>query len=510
MFKRSLVFKRKPSLNAFLVLLAVCMLSLFWYLQNESTKHQQRNEEKQQRIFKLEKEKGMQEDIRKRDQEQLDKLAIEQNKVKEQLEAKKKLDEEHRVQLEKQDEKRREAELNDAGESNQQQDQREAERKQWEAKEAAMIDQQQQEAEAKAAKSAKPAEHVKYKQLPDMEETIFAPIKDVLMEEEKHIEVELPIEEPKPRRRDEADRPVESFGFATNKYELIRQAELDVMKEFSERGTEGGTKGRGNYHSQYEDLQTLHDGELKYVKKGGRIGSRDPNPEHKVAIVIPVKDMSNQDVVDDLSILLRNLFPILAKRGDLHARVFVVEQTDSGPFNPAKLFNIGFREAMKTFQFTCMVFHPPNVVPTNDNIPMGCQATPMQLVSNIENGAFTAPFARALVMTPDEFRSVNGYPESFSGLYGAGHSMYERVKWAGLQWRRPRKDIGTYHALNQVFHRLRVEKDAYDHSVKQALWAIETNGLKGMKDYSLWKTKSKALFTHVTVNLEGKFLHDEN
>ena len=44
----------------------------------------------------------------------------------------------------------------------------------------------------------------------------------------------------------------------------------------------------------------------------------------------------------------------------------MVNQTDSNPFNKAMLFNIGFIEAMKEYNWTCIIFHDVDLIPEDD------------------------------------------------------------------------------------------------------------------------------------------------
>ena len=51
---------------------------------------------------------------------------------------------------------------------------------------------------------------------------------------------------------------------------------------------------------------------------------------------------------------------------NLHYRIFLINQTDSNPFNRAMLFNIGFIEAMKEYNWTCIIFHDVDLIPEDD------------------------------------------------------------------------------------------------------------------------------------------------
>ena len=57
---------------------------------------------------------------------------------------------------------------------------------------------------------------------------------------------------------------------------------------------------------------------------------------------------------------------ISSRRQELHYRIYVLNQTDQNPFNRAMLFNVGFVEAMKDHNWTCVIFHDVDLIPEDD------------------------------------------------------------------------------------------------------------------------------------------------
>ena len=57
---------------------------------------------------------------------------------------------------------------------------------------------------------------------------------------------------------------------------------------------------------------------------------------------------------------------ISSRRQELHFRIYVLNQTDQNPFNRAMLFNVGFVEAMKDHNWTCVIFHDVDLIPEDD------------------------------------------------------------------------------------------------------------------------------------------------
>ncbi|KER29490.1 hypothetical protein T265_03870 [Opisthorchis viverrini] len=106
-----------------------------------------------------------------------------------------------------------------------------------------------------------------------------------------------------------------------------------------------------------KDLQNLSR-ELEPHVNGGSWMYRDPSvsqnrrcdvSDHSaVTIIIPLRNRWHQ-----VPALLSTLIPLLRKQKICH-RIFIVEQADDAPFNRAKLFNVGFVEAIKLFRLGCV------------------------------------------------------------------------------------------------------------------------------------------------------------
>ena len=65
-------------------------------------------------------------------------------------------------------------------------------------------------------------------------------------------------------------------------------------------------------------------------------------------------------------------------------RVFVVEQEDKNDFKRGKLMNIGYREAVNMFPYTCFVSHDVDLLPEDDRISYGSEHSPIHLSVSID------------------------------------------------------------------------------------------------------------------------------
>ena len=92
-----------------------------------------------------------------------------------------------------------------------------------------------------------------------------------------------------------------------------------------------------------------------------------------MAVIIPFRNRERQ-----LKIFLRHMHPILYRQS-LFYQIFVVEQSGDDPFNRAGLFNIGFKEALKTADFNCFVFSDVDLLPEDDRNSYGCPTSPRHM-----------------------------------------------------------------------------------------------------------------------------------
>jgi len=277
-------------------------------------------------------------------------------------------------------------------------------------------------------------------------------------------------------------------------YERQRAEQFSEMTEFQVEVNDANERG---LKTDAVELDWLKKNELQFSMKGGRLGSMSNfNPRHVVAVIIPIRSVDRPQ----LAILLRNLMPILQEKEDLHLRVFVVEQTDARAYNPGALMNIGYREAMRLFHFTCFVFHPVHILPMSSRNVYGCEHSPMQLaVNHVSESA--DPFARVEMMSEEDFRTINGYPNNFAGMHGAQESLHERAKELGLPWHRTTEDIGKFRTQAIApSSSLRVHPTLND-QVKHATQNQQDNGLSSLS-YKLESVRNRDLFTLVNVSFD--------
>lgn len=109
------------------------------------------------------------------------------------------------------------------------------------------------------------------------------------------------------------------------------------------------------------------------IQAGGRYKPTQCRARDRVAIVIPYRDRKQH-----LPILLKNLHPFLMKQ-QIEYGIFIVEQSADGNFNRAKLFNIGFVEALKLYDWDCFIFHDVDLLPMDDRNLYSCPTQPRHM-----------------------------------------------------------------------------------------------------------------------------------
>ena len=83
------------------------------------------------------------------------------------------------------------------------------------------------------------------------------------------------------------------------------------------------------------------------------------SPKHEFQKMFPVKHFMTgkpkyypppRNRLENLGIFLKHMHPILIRQ-QLDYTIFIIEQAGDDDFNRAKLFNVGFLEAIKAYKF---------------------------------------------------------------------------------------------------------------------------------------------------------------
>ncbi|XP_069107745.1 beta-1,4-N-acetylgalactosaminyltransferase bre-4-like [Argopecten irradians] len=218
---------------------------------------------------------------------------------------------------------------------------------------------------------------------------------------------------------------------------------------------------------------------------------------HKVLIVIPFRDRRRH-----LTILLQNLVGML-QRQQLEFRILVAEQFGNATFNKGRLMNAAFLEAVKRFNFNCVIFHDVDLVPENDRNLYSCPWQPTHLSVAVDEMHYRLKYellvGGVLAMTLEHFRLVNGYSNEYWGWGAEDDDMAYRILLSGLRIMRPSSVVARYRMLR---HEKR-EPSAWSSRTKLLKSVNKRFQLDGLNNvpYRLVFSKEEPLFLHMMIDV---------
>jgi len=248
------------------------------------------------------------------------------------------------------------------------------------------------------------------------------------------------------------------------------------------------------------DMKVLKEKEASYVKDGGWLAPSDCKVKAHTALIVPFRNRESH-----LPILLHQILPIFYRQNQ-HFRVFVIEQSQNYTFNRGKLMNVGYREALRSFPYTCFVFHDVDLIPENDEIDFSCENSPAHLSVAIDKFnyklIYDELFGGAEMLTRDHFEHVNGFSNSFWMWGGEDDNLYQRVKKDGLTLKRQSEKTARYKMIqhDESKDKTKVDQDKRYQFYKSSLDHMDTDGLSNLQ-YDVISRFDKLLYTHITVNL---------
>ncbi|CAG2163589.1 unnamed protein product [Oppiella nova] len=167
------------------------------------------------------------------------------------------------------------------------------------------------------------------------------------------------------------------------------------------------------------------------IKLGGRHEPRECRSRQKVAVIVPFRDRWPH-----LKLFVQHMHPFLVSQR-LDYQIFIVEQMDTNGFNRGKLFNIGFREAIKMDpEFCCFIFHDIDVLPINRRQTYQCSRSPRHMCSALDKFRYVLIYPDLLggvvAISRSQYELVNGYSNRFEGWGAEDDDFYNRIKAKGL------------------------------------------------------------------------------
>ncbi|KAG8593981.1 hypothetical protein GDO81_001020 [Engystomops pustulosus] len=201
-------------------------------------------------------------------------------------------------------------------------------------------------------------------------------------------------------------------------------------------------------HSPYNiQLNVPLDNEFKNERMsfGGHNKPENCIALQKIAIVIPFRNRESH-----LKIWLHNMHPFLQKQQADYG-IYVIEQHGNLPFNRAKLLNIGYKEALKEYDYNCFIFSDVDIIPMDQRNLYRCSTNPKHMAHALDKFNFRLLYATlfggVVAFTKEQFLKVNGFSNLFWGWGGEDDDLYKRVITAGMQIERMNNIISKTKAI---------------------------------------------------------------
>lgn len=247
--------------------------------------------------------------------------------------------------------------------------------------------------------------------------------------------------------------------------------------------------------STYEPLTSVEQKLAPKLQPGGQYSPRECRARDRVAIIVPYRDREQH-----LPVFLKNLHPFLMKQ-QIEYGVYIVEQAAGSQFNRASLMNVGFVEALKQRTWDCMVFHDVDLLPMDDRNLYTCPDQPRHMSVAVDTFGFKLPyttiFGGVSAMTVSQFRTVNGFSNSFWGWGGEDDDMSNRLKHVGFHIARYPINIARYTMLS---HKKEKANPKRYEKLNTGSKRFDSDGLNSLH-YRLINLIRKPLYTWVHVEI---------
>ncbi|VDL95915.1 unnamed protein product [Schistocephalus solidus] len=172
------------------------------------------------------------------------------------------------------------------------------------------------------------------------------------------------------------------------------------------------------------------------------------NQPETTAIIIPFRNRAA-----NLSVFLNHMHPFLRHQRRRYT-IFVIEQVTPETFNKGALMNTGFREAIKTANFTCFIFHDVDLLPEDDRMTYGCEHQPLHMSATIDKFNYTlyynTSFGGAVAMTRTQFEKTLGYANTYFGWGCEDDDMYRRLGFSKQTLLRRNFTFARYKMMKHV------------------------------------------------------------
>ncbi|XP_021352642.1 beta-1,4-N-acetylgalactosaminyltransferase bre-4-like [Mizuhopecten yessoensis] len=244
-----------------------------------------------------------------------------------------------------------------------------------------------------------------------------------------------------------------------------------------------------------KDLETM----LDHLNPGGRYAPLMCETSQRVALVIPYRNRELQ-----LRTVLYNLH-LMLRTQQLDYVIFLVEQAGSNTFNRGMLMNIGYAEAIKTYNYTCFVFHDVDLIPEDDRIYYGCGTNVRHLSVAIDKFNYRIVFPNLIggvtQLPRAAFEKINGFSNLYFGWGGEDDDLGIRIRNAKLIVERQSIAIARYRMIKHLHERSNAPNPKRFQLLRNTTRRIKNDGLNTLK-YRVLHKKEEKLYANITVEIK--------
>ncbi|XP_069142066.1 beta-1,4-N-acetylgalactosaminyltransferase bre-4-like isoform X1 [Argopecten irradians] len=237
---------------------------------------------------------------------------------------------------------------------------------------------------------------------------------------------------------------------------------------------------------------------LSYLVPGVNYSPKECHSDQRVAIIIPYR---NREL--HLRTLLYNLHTML-ERQQINYGIFVIEQAGNSTFNRGLLMNIGYKEAIKSFNYSCFVFHDVDLIPEDDRIYYGCGEKPRHLSAAVDKFKYRLPYANifgGVTQLPRKvMEKLNGFSNLYFGWGGEDDDLMTRLKTVNGTFERYSMAIARYKMIKHNREKGNPVNRERQKLLKNTARRMKSDGLTSLK-YKVMNINRGKLFTNVTVSI---------
>uniref|UniRef100_A0A2D4P3H6 Beta-1,4-galactosyltransferase n=1 Tax=Micrurus surinamensis TaxID=129470 RepID=A0A2D4P3H6_MICSU len=249
------------------------------------------------------------------------------------------------------------------------------------------------------------------------------------------------------------------------------------------------------FDTLYSERTIIH--KNPYVQLGGCYSPPHCLAHYKTAVIVPCGNCEKQ-----LHQFLYYLHPFL-QRQQLSYCIYLIHQAGTGPFNRAKLLNVGVHEAMKDNDWDCLLLHNMDLIPENDyNLYVCDKYYPKHLSTAIDKLyglPYSSVFGGVTALTPDHYMKINGFPNTYWEHLDEDDDIAKRIHIAGMKIIQVPLHVGRYKMMGYgqtASPLLNLKRPAELHTSRT--WKDDgTNSLV----FKLLEKKKKHLYTHIMVDI---------